>query len=289
VIGLLGAAVTGAAVLGAYSLYEPYRFRLASLEVPVAPPVPSLTVLHLSDLHLTAERRALARWLGELPGRLGGRPDLVAVTGDLIENGSGIEAAIQLLSGFEGRFGRFYVLGSHDYYESAGPNYSKYFTGTRKIRRAGRADTASLEAGLKRAGWVSLTNATEVVDSPRGRIRLSGVDDPYIGRHSTGHIRRAAGEVLALGLMHSPDVVSDYALHGFDLVLAGHTHAGQVRLPRFGALVTNSSLPAGLAGGLHRVGSTWLHVSPGLGSSRYSPVRFLARPEATLLRLALRT
>jgi predicted MPP superfamily phosphohydrolase len=289
VIGLLRAAVTGAAVLGAYSFYEPYRFKLASLEVPVARAVPPVTVLHLSDLHLTAGRRALARWLGELPGKLGERPDLVAVTGDLIENGSGIEAAIHVLSGFEGRFGRFYVLGSHDYYESAGPSYSKYFTGARKMRRAGRADTASLEAGLKGAGWVPLTNTTEIVDAPGGRIRLSGVDDPYIGRHSTEHIRRAAGEVLALGLMHSPDVVSDYALHGFDLVLAGHTHAGQVRLPPLGALVTNSSLPAGLAGGLHRVGSTWLHVSPGLGSSRYSPVRFRARPEATLLRLAPRT
>ncbi|MGH2817959.1 MAG: metallophosphoesterase [Actinomycetota bacterium] len=286
VIGLLRAGAAGVAVLGAYSFYEPYRFKLASIDVPVARPVPSLTVLHLSDLHLTAGRRALARWLEELPRKLGQRPDLVAVTGDLIEDGSGIEAAIRVLSGLEGSLGRFYVLGSHDYYESAGPSYSKYFTGTRTIRRARRADTASLEAGLEGAGWVPLTNATELIDSPGGRIRISGVDDPYISRHSTEHISRAADEVLALGLMHAPDVVSDFALHGFDLVLAGHTHAGQVRLPRFGALVTNCSLPAGLAGGLHRVGATWLHVSPGLGTSRYSPVRFLARPEATLLRLA---
>jgi predicted MPP superfamily phosphohydrolase len=130
-----------------------------------------------------------------------------------------------------------------------------------------------------------LTNATEVVDSPAGRIRVSGVDDPYIGRHRTEHISRAAGEVAAIGLMHAPDVVSNYALHGFDLVLGGHTHAGQVRLPWLGALVTNCSLPAALAGGLHGVGAAWLHVSPGLGSSRYFPFRFLARPEATLLRL----
>jgi uncharacterized protein len=286
VIGLLRAAVAGMAGLGAYSLYEPYRFKLASLEVAVARPVPSLTVLHLSDLHLTAGRRALARWLEELPRRLGERPNLVAVTGDLIEDGSGIEVAVRVLAGLEGSLGCFYVLGSHDYYKSAGPSYSKYLTGKHKMRKAERADTASLEAGLKGAGWVPLTNVTEVVDSPGGRIRVTGVDDPYINRHSTDHIGRAAGEVLALGLMHSPDLVSNYALHGYDLVLAGHTHAGQVQLPRVGALVTNSSLPAGLAGGLHRVGSTWLHVSPGLGTSSYSPVRFLARPEATLLRIA---
>jgi uncharacterized protein len=286
VIRLLRAAVAGMAGLGAYSLYEPYRFKLASHDVRLGRTVPSLTVLHLSDLHLRAGRTALTRWLEELPRRLGERPDLVAVTGDLIEDPSGIEVAVRVLAGFEGSLGRFYVLGSHDYYESAGPSYSKYLTGRHNMRKAQRADTASLEAGLKGAGWVPLTNATEIVDSPGGRIRVTGVDDPYISRHSTDHITRAAGEVFALGLMHSPDVVSDYALHGYDLVLAGHTHAGQVRLPRFGALVTNSSLPAGLAGGLHRVGPTWLHVSPGLGTSRYSPVRFLARPEATLLRIA---
>ncbi len=285
---LLRAAVGGAAALGGYSFYEPYRFKLASLEVPVAPSVPTLTVLHLSDLHLTARRRALARWLEGLPAELGERPDLVAVTGDLIEDRPGIEPAIRVLSAFDATLGRFYVLGSHDYYESAGPSYSKYFTGSRKVRRAARADTETLEAGLAEAGWAPLTNATEVVDSPGGRIRVSGVDDPYIGRHNTEHISRAPGEVAAIGMMHAPDVVSNFALHGFDLVLGGHTHAGQVRLPRLGALVTNCSLPAGLAGGLHRIGATWLHVSPGLGSSKYFPFRFLARPEATLLRLVPR-
>ena len=281
----LRAALGGAAALGAYSFYEPYRFKLASLEVPVAPPVPPLTVLHLSDLHLTARRRALARWLEELPSKLGERPDLVVATGDLIEDGTGIEPAIRALSAFDATLGRFYVLGSHDYYESAGPRYSKYFTGTREVPRASLVDTATLEPGLEGAGWVPLTNATEIVDSPAGPIRVSGVDDPYIGRHRTDHISRAANEVAAIGLMHAPDVVSNYALHGFDLVVGGHTHAGQVRLPWLGALVTNCSLPAALAGGLHQVGATWLHVSPGLGSSKYFPFRFLARPEATLLRL----
>jgi predicted MPP superfamily phosphohydrolase len=75
-------------------------------------------------------------------------------------------------------------------------------------------------------------------------------------------------------------------LAGFDLVLGGHTHAGQVRIPGVGALVTNSSLPAALGGGLHRIGSGWLHVSPGLGTGRFAPIRFACRPEATLLVLS---
>ncbi|MEA2517702.1 MAG: uncharacterized protein QOG16_1540, partial [Actinomycetota bacterium] len=91
--------------------------------------------------------------------------------------------------------------------------------------------------------------------------------------------------VLAIGLAHAPDVVSQWMLQGFDLVFTGHTHAGQVRVPGFGAVVTNSSLPTELAGGLHRVGSGWLHVSPGLGTGRFAPIRFNCRPEATLLEI----
>jgi predicted MPP superfamily phosphohydrolase len=85
--------------------------------------------------------------------------------------------------------------------------------------------------------------------------------------------------------MHAPDVVSEWFLTGFDLVLAGHTHGGQVRIPGIGALVTNCSLPTALAGGLHRIHGGWLHVSPGLGTGKYSPIRFACPPEATLLHL----
>ncbi len=91
--------------------------------------------------------------------------------------------------------------------------------------------------------------------------------------------------MLALGLVHSPDVVTEWVLNGFDLIVAGHTHGGQLRLPLKGALVSYSSLPAPRASGLSRVGDGWLHVSPGLGTSKFTPVRFLCRPEATLLQL----
>jgi uncharacterized protein len=138
---------------------------------------------------------------------------------------------------------------------------------------------------LRAKGWTALTNATELIDDGATRIRIAGVDDPYIRRHRTGHIARAAEDALAIGLVHAPDVVSDWILAGFDLVLAGHTHGGQVRLPLVGAVVTNCALPAALAGGLHAIGDGWLHVSPGLGSGRFAPVRFNERPEATLLQI----
>ena len=281
VMGKLTALTVAA---GVYSLVEPYLFRLNILDVPLHPGAPRLDVLHVSDTHMRSNSRRLLAWLRRLPEELARVPDLVVATGDLIEDDTGIESIVDALGGLQARFGRFYVLGSHDYFQSKFQTYAKYFTGLRPVK-APRADTETLENGLAQAGWVSVTNATEQVETPGGRIRVTGVDDPYIHRHRTDHIRREPDDALAIGLVHAPDVVSEYALAGFDLVVAGHTHAGQVRPPGIGAVVTNCTLPNALGGGLNEVGETWLHVSPGLGSGRFAPIRFNCRPEATLLRL----
>jgi predicted MPP superfamily phosphohydrolase len=279
--------VAGAtAVAAAYSLWEPFRPRLTIRSFSVKPPCPRLSILHISDLHLGPRNRPRTRhtagFVRDLPKAVGETPDLVLATGDLIEGNGGIDLALEVLSNLPARLGRFYVLGSHDYYASEFQSYAKYFTG-RRPARPGRTDTASLERGLQDEGWMPLTNTTHIVQSPDGPIRLAGVDDPYLRRHHTEHIERSPEDVAAIGLVHSPDVVSEWALAGFDLVVAGHTHAGQVRLPAVGAIVTNCSLPAALAGGLHTVGSCRLHVSPGLGTGRFAPIRFLCPPEATLL------
>ena len=269
----------------AYGLIEPYRYRLAEHEVAVSWEGPPLDVLHLSDTHLAPGDTKLQAFLRSLPGQLGRSPDLVLTTGDMIEGDEAIHPLLQALAPIEARLGRFYVLGSHDYFVSSGPSYTKYFSGEKTVRRARHTDSERLEAGLQDQGWVSLSNKAVHVEAEGHRIQLSGVDDPYLKRHDVAHVARNRNDALAIGLMHAPDVVSEWALNGFDLALAGHTHAGQVRVPGLGAVVTNCSLPSGLAGGLSRVGQTWLHVSPGLGTGRYSPIRFLARPEATLLRL----
>jgi predicted MPP superfamily phosphohydrolase len=277
----LGAlALVGAA---AYTFYEPYRYRLVARDVPLERGT-ELTILHVSDLHMSGRDRALERFLEALPERLGGTPDLVVATGDLIAGNEGIEPAVAALARLEARRGRFYVLGSHDYYLSRFDSYLRYFSGRRPIK-APRAATGELESGLAAKGWRALTNVTEVLTTAAGDIRVSGVDDPYLERHRTEHIGRGRSDAVAIGVVHTPDVVSEWALAGYDLVLAGHTHGGQVRIPGVGAVVTNCSLPPALAAGLHRIGETWLHVSPGLGTGRFSPIRFNCRPEATLLRL----
>jgi len=269
----------------AYGLVEPFRYRLGEQELPIAWNGPQLDVLHLSDTHLSPRDSRLRAFLRSLPARLERTPDLVLVTGDMIEGDDAIDPLLEALAPIQARLGRFYVLGSHDYFVSSGPSYTKYFSGEKTVRRARHTDSDRLEAGLQEQGWASLANRSESIEVDGRRILVSGVDDPYLKRHDTAHIRRAAGDQLAIGLMHAPDVVSEWALNGFDLALAGHTHGGQVRLPGIGAVVTNCSLPSALADGLNRVGRTWLHVSPGLGTGKYAPIRFLAPPEATLLRL----
>ena len=278
-IGLLGAAG-----LAGYPFIEARWFRIKHLSIRLGRDVPRMKILHVSDTHLVSANRALIRFLGSLPGRIG-VPDLVFATGDLIDDNSGIEPVTRALNDLPARLGRFYVLGSHDYYQTRFQSFLKYFGPRRPPAQTHRADTDALEDSLGSSGWVSLTNTTHHISGPTGAIRVAGVDDPYLKRHETDHISRAHDEVLAIGATHCPDVVSPWMLNGFDLVLSGHTHGGQVRVPGIGALVTNSTLPTALAGGLHRIGSSWLHVSPGLGTGRFAPIRFNCRPEVTLLEL----
>jgi uncharacterized protein len=97
--------------------------------------------------------------------------------------------------------------------------------------------------------------------------------------------RRAEGR-FGFAVMHSPDSAPEAAALGYGLIVAGHTHGGQVCLPFLGALVTNSTMPPKLASGLIRMGAAVLHISPGLGTSKYAPFRFWCRPEATFLELS---
>lgn len=284
-LGAAGAVVGVGAGLAAYTFVEPYRFRLVEKEVPLGLGAGGpIDVLHISDTHLTATTHRRAAFLASLPGMLRRTPELVLATGDMIEDNGGIEPLLEALDGFEATWGRFCVNGSHDYYQARFQTYRKYI-GAPERKKKPPADFERLARGYEKQGWVSLTNREETIDTPLGTVRLAGVDDPYLKRHDTSHLKTVRSDALRIGLMHAPDVVSEFALAGFDLMLAGHTHGGQVRFPFVGAVVTNSVLSTELACGLHRVGSSWLHVSPGLGNGKYSPIRFLTRPEATLLRL----
>ena len=119
---------------------------------------------------------------------------------------------------------------------------------------------------------------------------MAGVDDPHLSRDRYDTIAGPASPAanLTLGLTHSPEprVLDRFAADGYQLVMAGHTHGGQLCLPFYGAIVTNCDLDRSRAKGASRWGArTQLHVSAGIGTSPFAPVRFCCRPEATLLTL----
>ena len=130
---------------------------------------------------------------------------------------------------------------------------------------------------------------------------FAGVDDPHLGFDDLRAVSGPAADDadVRLGVAHAPylRVLDQFAEDGYDAVLAGHTHGGQVCLPFLGALTTNSDLDNARAKGVHRhpadsrpgdPGSTWMHVSAGLGTSPYVRLRFACRPEASLVTLTAR-
>jgi uncharacterized protein len=283
-VAAAGAACVGYGVLVERDWYRLRRERVRALE----PGQPPLTVLHLSDLHLTvADTRRLA-----FLERLAAEPvDLVVLTGDMLGEPAALDPVLEALGRFRPRLGAVAVLGSNDYWAPRFRNPLGYFLGpsSRRRRSSGRNPWRELVDGLQARGWTVLSNR-------RGRladVELAGMDDPHIRRDDPGVAVPADGQVpprLRLGVVHSPyrRALDAFAGNGYDLVLAGHTHGGQVRLPGVGALVTNCDLPRDRVRGLSRWGSSWLHVSAGLGTSKYAPFRFACRPEASLLEVVPR-
>jgi uncharacterized protein len=283
-VAVAGAACVGYGVLVERDWYRLRRERVRALEPGQAP----LTVLHLSDLHLTvADTRRVA-----FLERLAAEPvDLVVLTGDMLGEPAALDPVLEALGRFRPRLGAVAVLGSNDYWAPRFRNPLGYFLGpsSRRKRSSGRNPWRELVDGLQARGWTVLSNR-------RGRladVELAGMDDPHIRRDDPGVAVPADGQVpprLRLGVVHSPyrRALDAFAGNGYDLVLAGHTHGGQVRLPGVGALVTNCDLPRDRVRGLSRWGSSWLHVSAGLGTSKYAPFRFACRPEASLLEVVPR-
>jgi uncharacterized protein len=291
------AAVAGGAAFSYASIIERNWFALRRFEVPVLPPdAEPMRVLHISDIHLTPGRHRLLSWLRSLDALA---PDLVVNTGDSIAHPQAIQPLLDALGPLLDRPGVF-VYGSNDLYSPIPKNPFAYLRGPSQRRHRTIPDLpwAELGAGLAASGWMDANNA-------RGRIKAGGLDIEVGGVHDS-HIKRDRYQQIAgptdpaadlrLGVLHSPEprVMDLFAADGYDLLLAGHTHGGQVCLPAYGTLVTNCGIERQRARGLSRHPAhgapdrPWLHVSAGLGTSPWAPVRFGCRPEATLLTLVPR-
>ncbi len=304
-----GLALAGVAGV-AWSLVEARWYTLREVTVPVLPAGQApLRVLHVSDLHLTPGQRRKVGWVRELATL---DPHLVVDTGD---NWAHLDAMPALLDALEPLLalpGAF-VLGSNDYLAPAPKNPARYLLPDARHEPAHppvALPWRELVARLTSAGWADLSNRRDALDVDGRRLSLVGTDDAHLDQdrfpaaggpddvRGRADRRDTPAVDLHVGVTHAPYRRVLDAMHadGVDLTIAGHTHGGQLAVPFYGALTTNCDLDRRRAKGLHGwpgarpdrpggAGSSWLHVSAGLGTSPYAPVRFACRPEATLLTL----
>jgi hypothetical protein len=286
----LGIAAAGLAA-GVYGwAYERKAFKLRQTEVPILPPgAPRLTILHLSDMHFTPDQTWKADWVRSLAEL---EPDFVVNTGDNLASRRANPIVVDALGPLLDLPGAF-VPGSNDWFAPAKKNPARYLLPDDGERRYGNPlRWGELRSAFSDAGWLDLTHRRTTITLKDLRVELGGVSDAHL---KADHYERIAGTTtgeVAIGLSHCPEprVIDSFTADGFSLVMSGHTHGGQLRVPGYGALVTNCGLPRRRARGLSAWGpGAWLHVSAGLGTSPYAPVRFACPPEATLLTLTPRT
>lgn len=286
-VGLVGAS--GLAYAAGYEVraFRLRRVEIACLQGGSAP----IRVLHLSDLHLTPTQRRKQEWLRSLADL---RPDLVVNTGDNLSHRDAAPMVLRALGDLLDVPGVF-VMGSNDYWGPVPKSPARYLlpNGGRKRLQGPRLPWRRLRDGFLKAGWLDLDNARGELKVNGSLLSFAGVDDPHLGYDDLSAVAGPADPAAALriGVTHAPyrRVLDAFTRDGYDVIFAGHTHGGQLRLPGYGALVTNCDLEPARARGLHNHHAggreAWLHVSAGIGTSPYAPYRFCCPPEATSLTL----
>ncbi len=333
-LGIAAGALTGTGLLalawGSVERRMPILRRI-TIDMPAHRGIKTMTILHLSDLHLFPGQQFLVDFLRRVAAEE--HIDLVVSTGDNFGLSEGLpllEEAYEPLLALPGVF----VFGSNDYYSAQKKNWGRYLLGSSKLPKSSIPDLPWIELArrFKDAGWLDLSNragtltvescggggsacggstpegsvlgdsapgesalgGSQLHGSARGgsqRVSFLGTDDPHIGRDRIVEPDPswALDSSLRIAVTHAPytRVLNAFTTAGADLILAGHTHGGQIGVPGFGAIVTNCDINQKYAKGLHRwrAGdhSSLLHVSAGLGTSPYAPVRIATRPEASLL------
>lgn len=306
------AAPAAAGIWGA--VIEPHLFAIRRHTLPILPVgAQSIRMLHVSDLHLAPWQKHRAAWVKALT-RL--EPDVVVNTGDNLS----AEIVPEVLDVFDGLLDvpGVFVLGSNDFFSPTAKNPAKYLRSPSEVKHRTEPDLdvkaliRGFEGGdtpTNARGWHFLDNAEATVTIRGTRIDFCGLGDAHIDRD---RIRFSAddgssdgvasdGESLAyprfdqaagvkVGVTHAPysRTLEAFTSAGADLIMTGHTHGGQIRVPFWGAPVTNCDLDRTRARGVFAYRNSLVEISAGLGFSPFSPVRFACRPEVSLLTLVPR-
>lgn len=231
-----------------------------TLRLPGLPPeLDGLTIAHLSDLHMIGDLteefyRAVVEATNELA------PDLICITGDILEKDRCLAWIPTTLGKLQANRGKFFVLGNHE----------------RRLR-----DVVPLRTALVAAGLADLGSRSTTLSINGANILLAGNERPWFGTAPSIPSPQPPAPSLRLLLAHTPDLFPWARQNAFDLMLAGHNHGGQIRLPWLGALVSPSWYGSRYAGGLYYEPPTIMHVSRGVAAKH--PIRLNCPPEIALL------
>ncbi len=221
------------------------------------------TVLHLSDLHFTGRvAKAYFQEVVRICNDL--EPDLVAITGDLMDSSACLDWIPDTLGRLRSRYGCYFVLGNHDV--EIGPQ--------------------ALRATLEESGLIDLGGRWVELAAGDGRIVLAGNELPWLP--PAADLGQApppsrSGGPVRIALTHSPDQLPWAQRNEVDLLLAGHLHGGQIRVPLLGPIVSPSRYGVRYASGVFQAPPTLMHVSRGVSGE--IPLRLNCRPEVAKLTL----
>jgi len=268
--GLAGVLAGGLGAVGLVDgfLIEPFRVAVVELEVTL-PGLPrefdGIRILQLSDLHFRHKPRLQAHLLALASACT---PDLVVITGDLIDREIDADSCLAFLVELHART-RARVV-------TVPGNWEHRVFST-------KADIAMwYERVRSEAGALVLVNESVCFHRGAGRLWVVGTDDPYFGHADlVASFEGVPEDACAVVLTHAPEAFEELAQwRQARLVLAGHTHGGQVCVPLLGPVRVPSRYGTRFAHGLFRIGDALFYVNEGIGTS-HMPVRFLCPPELT--------
>jgi hypothetical protein len=269
--GILCGALAGAAAAEGF-LWEPFQLDVTRFAI-VSPQLPAgfdgLKIAQLSDLHLHHISRVYRAALEVIRSE---RPGLVVITGDLVDRPDQTSACLAFLSDLHAAAGVPVVVVPGNWDHRAFPTRQSIAAWHKRLQA---------ETGVR-----VLANQNVVLRRHGDRMWLVGTDDPYFGHADLdASFKGVPDTAFALVLTHAPEAFEELAQRpAARLVLAGHTHGGQVRLPFIGAVRVPSRYGTRFARGLFKLGDTLFYVNAGIGMS-HLPIRFLCRPELTLITL----
>lgn len=215
-------------------------------------------IVHLSDLHgkIFADME-LVNKVNDL------KPDMIAITGDVFDDSEKIplEYVDSVFKDFKARNGTYFVVGNNDLY----------------------LGELNIKSKLASLGITTLLNENVKLGMEGQYIDVIGVNDPFYQKHQLDMALEGSESSTKILLAHTPEIIDEASEAGIDLVLVGHTHGGQVRIPFLPQLKTN--VRKGYEkyhAGLYKIKGTQMYINRGLGVNDIH-LRFLARPELTVL------